>query len=67
MPIYPREPSIVPNSAGISERLIAHARLCRQIAEQSWSEEAARELDVLANECMRAAAALATTRAAKPN
>jgi hypothetical protein len=41
--------------ARVGERLLAHARLCRQIAEQSWSEEIAGKLRVLADECDRAA------------
>lgn len=53
------EPIIVPKSSKMAERLLAHARLCRHIAEQSWNEETARELDTLAQECMRAAAELA--------
>jgi hypothetical protein len=46
----------VANSSRIAERLRAHARLCRQIAEQSWSEEVAERLARLADECSRAAA-----------
>jgi hypothetical protein len=53
-----REPRAVSHSAKIAERLLAHARLCRHIAEQSWSEETAHKLDRLANECARAAAEL---------
>ena len=45
----------VANSSKIAERLRAHARLCRQIAEQSWSEEVAGRLARLADECSRAA------------
>ena len=47
--------SPVPNSSKIAERLLAHARLCRQIAEQAWSEEVAQKLGRLADECTRAA------------
>lgn len=39
----------------ITERLLAHARLCRQIAAASWNEEMARELEQLARDCKRAA------------
>ncbi len=39
----------------ITERLLAHARLCRQIAAASWNEEIARELEQLARDCKRAA------------
>ena len=53
-----REPRAVSHSAKIAERLLAHARLCRHIAEQSWSEETAHKLDRLADECARTAAEL---------
>jgi 6,7-dimethyl-8-ribityllumazine synthase len=39
----------------LSERLLAHARLCQAIAAASWNEEIARELEQLARECERAA------------
>jgi hypothetical protein len=45
----------VPNSSKIAERLRAHARLCRQIAAQSWNQEVAERLEELAEECSRAA------------
>ena len=32
-------------SSKIAERLLAHARLCRQIADASWSETTAAELE----------------------
>jgi hypothetical protein len=47
----------VSNASKIAERLRAHARLCRQIASASWSEEAAHKLTQMADECARAAAA----------
>lgn len=59
MSINRSEPIIVPKSSRIAERLLAHARLCRHIAEQSWNEETAHKLDTLAQECVRAAAELA--------
>lgn len=43
------------NTDKIAERLRAHARLCRHIAAESWSEDTARKLDTLAEECARAA------------
>ena len=49
----------VSNSAKIAERLLAHARLCRQIAGASWNEDTAEELERLAAECTRAAAEIA--------
>jgi len=60
MPINRAEPIIVPKSSKMAERLLAHARLCRHIAEQSWNEETAQRLDTLAQECVRAAAKLTT-------
>jgi hypothetical protein len=45
----------VSNASKIAECLRAHARLCRQIAQQSWSEEVAERLGQLADECSRAA------------
>lgn len=39
----------------IAERLLAHARLCRQIARESWNEETACKLAEMADECTRAA------------
>ncbi len=45
----------VSQSSKIAERLLAHARLCRQIADASWSETTAAELERLAAECERAA------------
>jgi hypothetical protein len=46
----------VSQSSKIAERLLAHARLCRQIADATWSETTAAELERLAAECERAAA-----------
>jgi len=43
------------NDNAITKRLLAHARLCRQMADQTISEEIARELRKLAEECARAA------------
>jgi len=42
-------------SSKLAERLLAHARLCRQIARQSWNEQTAAELEKLAAECDLAA------------
>lgn len=58
MPFNRCEPWIVSNAVKVAERLLAHAKLCRHIAEQSWNEETARKLDALAEECTQAAAAL---------
>jgi hypothetical protein len=43
-------------SSKIAERLRAHARLCRQIAGQSWDETTAEKLKTMAEECEVAAA-----------
>jgi len=43
-------------SSKLAERLLAHARFCRQIARQTWNEETAAELEKLAAECDLAAA-----------
>jgi hypothetical protein len=45
----------VSQSSKIAERLLAHARLCRQIAGESWNEHTAEKLERLAAECDRAA------------
>jgi hypothetical protein len=52
---------IVPNMTGaapnkVSERLLAHAVLCRHMASKTWNEQIASELERLAEECTRAAA-----------
>lgn len=47
---------LVAEYSKIAERLRAHARLCRQIAEESWSEDVAVRLAELADECTQAAA-----------
>ena len=39
----------------IAERLLAHARLCREIANATFNEETARKLERLAEECLQAA------------
>jgi len=39
----------------IVERLLAHARICREIADTSLNEETARKLEELAEDCIRAA------------
>jgi len=56
----------VSQSSKIAERLLAHARLCRQIADASWSETTAAELERLAAECERAAAGVRPDDAPNP-
>jgi hypothetical protein len=45
----------MPNSAKVVERLLAHARLCREIAALSWNEASAQQLEELAVACVLAA------------
>ena len=45
----------MPNSAAIAQRLLAHARLCVEIAQGCWNEETATRLRTMASECTRAA------------
>jgi hypothetical protein len=42
-------------TAKVAERLRAHARLCQQIAHESWNEAIASELKRLADDCVAAA------------
>jgi len=49
----------VPSPRYVAERLRAHARLCRHIAEKTWSEDRAIELVRLADECTFAANSIA--------
>lgn len=44
----------------IAERLLAHARLCRQIAERTRNEDVAADLDRLADDCTQTAAELSS-------
>jgi len=39
----------------ISERMLAHARLCREIADATLNEETAYKLERLAEDCIQAA------------
>jgi hypothetical protein len=39
----------------IVERLLAHARICREIAGATFNEEMARELERMAEDCLKAA------------
>lgn len=45
----------MPNSAKVVQRLLAHARLCREIAASSWDETSAQKLEELAAACVKAA------------
>ena len=49
----------VPNSRYLADRLRAHARLYRHIAEETWNEDKAQELVRRAEECTFAADSIA--------
>ncbi len=54
----------------VAERLLAHARLCEQIAQGCWSEQTAEELREIARDCTRTAAQIgqaATEQYPKPS
>jgi len=53
-------------SSAVADRLLAHARLCEQIAQDCWSEQSAEELRRMARECSRAAAEMAPERQPRP-
>jgi hypothetical protein len=46
----------MPQSAKVVQRLLAHAKLCRDIATASWNETSAAKLEEMAAECERSAA-----------
>jgi hypothetical protein len=52
-PASPSSPALP--ASKVAERLRAHARLCRQIARESWNEAIAIELMQLADQCINAA------------
>jgi len=55
-------------ASAIAHRLLAHARLCEQIASESWNKETAEKLRRMARDCARTAAEIAPLRAPKaPN
>ena len=56
----------VSHTSKIAERLLAHARLCRQIAGESWNEATAAKLAQMADECDRAVAGIVDASAAEP-
>ena len=49
----------------IAERLLAHARLCEQIARECWNEDTAEKLRRMARDCTLAAGANRTFAGAK--
>ena len=46
----------MPQSAKVIQRLLAHAKLCRDIAAASWNQTSAEKLEEMAAECERSAA-----------
>jgi hypothetical protein len=46
----------MPQSAKVVQRLLAHAKLCREIASASWNQTSAEKLEEMAAECERSAA-----------
>jgi hypothetical protein len=46
------------DSAAAAERLLAHARLCEQIAQGCWDEETAADLRRMARDCTHVAATM---------
>jgi hypothetical protein len=52
----------MPQSKKIAERLLVHARLCRELAEVNWNEETALKLRRMADRCERQAASARETR-----
>ena len=48
----------MPQTSKIAERLLAHARLCREIAGASWNEETALKFGQMAETCERQATAI---------
>lgn len=52
-PLPPDLPT--PNSAKVVQHLLAHARLCREVAARSWDKTSAQRLEELAAACIKAA------------
>lgn len=63
-------PALIPvpvaPSAKAAQRLLANAKLCREIAALSWNEADARKLEEIAAECMRWAGAAGETASSGP-
>ena len=64
MSSHPIEPA--PAGSAIAQRLLAHARLCEQIARECWNEETAEKLRRMAQDCTLAAAQIAPPREMTP-
>jgi hypothetical protein len=57
---------LAPRASAIAQRLLAHARLCEQIALECCNEATAEKLKRMAQECTRAAAQVAPARDTPP-
>ncbi len=57
---------LAPRASAIAQRLLAHARLCEQIALECCNEATAEKLKHMAQECTRAAAQVAPGRDSAP-
>jgi hypothetical protein len=57
---------LAPRASAIAQRLLAHARLCEQIALECCNEATAEKLKRMAQECTRAAAQMAPGRDTLP-
>jgi len=55
-------PEPTPKITAIAERLLAHARLCEQIARECWNDDTAEKLRRMARDCTLAAAQIAPLR-----
>ena len=64
MSSHPIEPA--PTVSAIAERLLAHARLCEQIARDCWNEDTAEKLRRMARDCTLTAAQIAPFRETPP-
>jgi hypothetical protein len=56
-----------PKASAIAERLLAHARLCVEIARECSSDETAEKLRQMAKECASTAAEIAPLGETKPS
>jgi hypothetical protein len=53
---WQRAPAVTPTGSAIAERLLAHARLCEEVARACWNEETAQTLQRMAGDCASVAA-----------
>ncbi len=60
----PSQPSSAPNFSAIAERLLAHARLCEDVADECRNDEIADKLRGMAQDCARTAAQIVSALSA---